>query len=58
MVTKKPKGLGLGLSISYGIVQDFNGHIRAANRPEGGAELTIDLPVRVTKAVSPVNAHA
>jgi two-component system C4-dicarboxylate transport sensor histidine kinase DctB len=59
-VTTKPvgRGLGLGLSISYGIVQDFNGHIRAANRPEGGAELTIDLPVRVTKAVSPVNAHA
>jgi two-component system C4-dicarboxylate transport sensor histidine kinase DctB len=58
-VTTKPvgRGLGLGLSISYGIVQDFNGHIRAANRPEGGAELTIDLPVRVTKAVSPVNAH-
>lgn len=59
-VTTKPvgRGLGLGLSISYGIVQDFHGHIRAANRPEGGAELTIDLPVHVATAVSPVNAHA
>ena len=38
------KGLGLGLSISYGIVQDFGGRIHAANRPEGGAELTVELP--------------
>jgi len=45
-VTTKPvgKGLGLGLSISYGIVQDFGGRIHAANRPEGGAEVTIELP--------------
>jgi two-component system C4-dicarboxylate transport sensor histidine kinase DctB len=44
--TTKPvgKGLGLGLSISYGIVQDFGGEIHAANRPEGGAELTVKLP--------------
>jgi two-component system C4-dicarboxylate transport sensor histidine kinase DctB len=38
------KGLGLGLSISYGIVRDFNGEIRAVNRPEGGAEMIIELP--------------
>src|SRR5262249_40267069 len=37
-------GLGLGLSISYGIVQDFGGQISARNRPEGGAELTVELP--------------
>jgi two-component system, NtrC family, C4-dicarboxylate transport sensor histidine kinase DctB len=45
-VTSKPvgKGLGLGLSISYGIVQDFRGSIHASNRPEGGAELVIELP--------------
>jgi C4-dicarboxylate-specific signal transduction histidine kinase len=44
--TTKPlgKGLGLGLSISYGIVQDFGGQIHAVNRPEGGAELTAELP--------------
>jgi two-component system C4-dicarboxylate transport sensor histidine kinase DctB len=51
------KGLGLGLSISYGIVQDFGGEIHARNRPEGGAELTVELPrhkrdtVAVEKAV-------
>jgi len=45
-VTTKPvgKGLGLGLSISYGIVQDFRGRIHASNRPQGGAELVIELP--------------
>jgi two-component system C4-dicarboxylate transport sensor histidine kinase DctB len=45
-VTTKPvgKGLGLGLSITYGIVQDFQGRIHAANRPEGGAEVVIELP--------------
>jgi two-component system C4-dicarboxylate transport sensor histidine kinase DctB len=44
--TTKPlgKGLGLGLSISYGIVQDFGGQIHAVNRPEGGAELIVELP--------------
>jgi two-component system C4-dicarboxylate transport sensor histidine kinase DctB len=38
------KGLGLGLSISYGIVQDFGGQIHARNLPGGGAELTVELP--------------
>lgn len=38
------KGLGLGLSISYGIVQGFHGRIVAANRAEGGAEFTVELP--------------
>jgi two-component system C4-dicarboxylate transport sensor histidine kinase DctB len=44
--TTKPvgKGLGLGLSISYGIVQEFGGRIRVANRADGGAELTVELP--------------
>jgi two-component system C4-dicarboxylate transport sensor histidine kinase DctB len=38
------KGLGLGLSISYGIVRDFGGEIFASNRKEGGAEMIIELP--------------
>lgn len=59
-VTTKPvgRGLGLGLSISYGIVQDFNGNIRAGNRPEGGAELTIDLPLQPAETLPAVKAHA
>jgi two-component system C4-dicarboxylate transport sensor histidine kinase DctB len=34
----------LGLVISAGMVQDHGGSIHAANRPEGGAMFTIDLP--------------
>ncbi|MCC9625827.1 GHKL domain-containing protein [Thalassospira sp. MA62] len=43
--TTKPfgDGLGLGLSICYGIVRGFGGSIRAENRPDGGACFTIDL---------------
>jgi len=36
-------GLGLGLAISAGIIRDFGGTLVAANRPDGGAEFTIDL---------------
>ncbi|MCF6266858.1 MAG: ATP-binding protein [Desulfuromusa sp.] len=39
------KGLGLGLSISYRIVADLGGTIRAQNRPGGGARLVIRLPL-------------
>ena len=38
------KGLGLGLSISYGIVRDLGGQIHASNLPEGGAEIVVELP--------------
>ncbi|MEM7722543.1 MAG: ATP-binding protein [Pseudomonadota bacterium] len=42
--TKDPgQGLGLGLSISYNIVRDFNGHLSAENHPDGGAVFTVRL---------------
>jgi two-component system C4-dicarboxylate transport sensor histidine kinase DctB len=37
--------LGLGLSISYNMVKDFDGALRAENHPEGGAVFTIELPL-------------
>lgn len=42
--TKDPgKGLGLGLSISYNIVRDFNGRLKAMNAPGGGAVFVVSL---------------
>ncbi|MFZ7090526.1 sensor histidine kinase [Primorskyibacter sp. 2E233] len=36
-------GMGLGLSISYGLVQSFGGNIRGGNASGGGAMFTVDL---------------
>jgi len=60
-VTSKPvgKGLGLGLSISYGIVQGFRGRMYAANPAQGGAELVIELPRLMPEtALAEKTAHA
>lgn len=47
----KSDGMGLGLSISYGLVQSFGGEIQGRNHPEGGAEFRVLLPVsRVEEA--------
>lgn len=39
------QGTGLGLSLAYGIVQDHGGRISAGNHPDGGAVLTVELPI-------------
>jgi two-component system C4-dicarboxylate transport sensor histidine kinase DctB len=39
-------GLGLGLSISAGIVRDFGGTLTGANAPERGALFTLEIPAR------------
>jgi two-component system NtrC family sensor kinase len=45
--TTKPigKGIGLGLSAVYGVVQDHQGQITCQNKPEGGAVFVLRLPV-------------
>ncbi|MBI2216486.1 MAG: response regulator [Candidatus Rokubacteria bacterium] len=44
--TTKPagEGSGLGLWLSYGIVEQHDGWLRAETRPEGGAAFILDLP--------------
>lgn len=37
------EGMGLGLSITYGIIKQFGGEISADNHPDGGASFTVRL---------------
>ena len=39
------QGVGLGLALAYGIVQEHGGRISAANHPDGGAVFTVELPI-------------
>ena len=45
--TKKGNGknMGLGMSIIYGIIQKHRGDIQLNNRPEGGCDAIITLPL-------------
>jgi len=43
-VTSKPRGTGLGLAIVKKIVEEHDGTIKAENRPNGGAMVTVQLP--------------
>ncbi len=45
--TRPPgKGAGLGLAVSYGIIQDHGGMIAVESTPNHGSEFTIWLPVK------------
>ena len=41
---KKKMGMGVGLSICHGIVEDHGGIITAENSPHGGVIMTITFP--------------
>lgn len=40
----EPHGTGLGLSVSYGIIQDHNGHIDVQSTVDKGSRFTVVLP--------------
>jgi two-component system NtrC family sensor kinase len=42
---KKGKGVGLGLSVAYGIIQEHGGSMRVSSRLGEGTEFTVELPV-------------
>jgi signal transduction histidine kinase len=42
---KRTMGMGIGLSICCGIIEDHNGTITAENLPDAGARFVIILPV-------------
>jgi signal transduction histidine kinase/ActR/RegA family two-component response regulator len=42
--TKGSRGTGLGLSIAHGVMRRLGGSIAAANRPGGGAVMTLRFP--------------
>jgi nitrogen fixation/metabolism regulation signal transduction histidine kinase len=47
-VTTKPRGTGLGLAIVKKLVEEHVGTIVAKNRSDGGAMITIRLPLNET----------
>ena len=51
--SKKPMGIGVGLSICNGIIKDHKGVITAGNTPQGGAVFTIQLPIPPGKEPRP-----
>jgi two-component system sensor histidine kinase KdpD len=46
-------GTGLGLSITRGLIEAHGGTVRAENRPNGGAQFTIRLPLGTPPAPPP-----
>jgi PAS domain S-box-containing protein len=47
LITTKPRGSGLGLTISAGIASSHRAKVRAMNGPEGGAVFTVEFPIAV-----------
>jgi two-component system NtrC family sensor kinase len=53
------QGIGLGLSMCYGIVQEHGGKISCRNQESGGASFLIELPVaEASSDASQARAHA
>ncbi len=46
------EGMGLGLSISYSIVQEYGGKISVRSEPEKFCEFTLEFPVKTNQTVN------
>ncbi len=55
--TTKPKGTGLGLAVSYGIVLDHGGDIKVESEVGQGATFTVVLPLRQSAGTSADPKH-
>jgi signal transduction histidine kinase len=50
------RGTGLGLSVTYGIIQEHAGKIRVESQPGAGTQFHLDFPVIPVSARKTVNA--
>ena len=51
-VSHKSKGTGLGLAIAREVVDAHEGRLTAANRPDGGASFSLELPLKLPETGS------
>ncbi|MGH9914720.1 MAG: PAS domain-containing sensor histidine kinase, partial [Pyrinomonadaceae bacterium] len=52
------RGTGLGLAVSYGIIQEHSGNIRVESQPGKGTMFTVTLPVEVAESEVENRLHA
>jgi signal transduction histidine kinase len=55
--SEKEGGMGIGLSVASEIVKAHGGDLRVANRPEGGACVTVSLPAAGNAPTASVPPH-
>lgn len=56
--TKKDRGTGLGLSVSYRIIQDHGGRIDVSSTEGQGSTFTVQLPVKASFGISSEETEA
>jgi two-component system OmpR family sensor kinase len=52
-ITRRPRGGGLGLLLAGWVAEAHHGRLVLANRPEGGFEARLELPVRADRPAGP-----